>query len=125
MARTVEDVAVLLSAIAGPDPADPATLEQPSPLPDYVAALSQPLNGMRIGIPRPFFTEYDDEHSGLDPCVGPVFESALAKLKEAGAVLVNVEIKNLDELFDRDDFHAITAIDFKADLRAYLSEFDK
>lgn len=51
MTRCVKDAAILLSAIAGPDEADPITLEQPNPVPDYLSMLSEDsLKGIRYYI---------------------------------------------------------------------------
>jgi aspartyl-tRNA(Asn)/glutamyl-tRNA(Gln) amidotransferase subunit A len=49
MARSVEDCALLLQALAAPDPRDPATLGQP--LEDFVAAMARPVRGLRMALP--------------------------------------------------------------------------
>lgn len=49
MCRSVEDCALLLQALAGPDPRDPATLHQPAE--DFVAAVGRPVKGMRLALP--------------------------------------------------------------------------
>jgi aspartyl-tRNA(Asn)/glutamyl-tRNA(Gln) amidotransferase subunit A len=54
LTRTVEDAALLLGAIAGDDPGDPATV--PVPVDDYTAGLGRGVDGLRVGVPRPFFT---------------------------------------------------------------------
>ncbi len=72
MARSVEDAALLLAAIAGYDKHDPASADRPPE--DYVAALRQPVGGFRLGIPRaPFFDR-------LDPGVAAAVEAALRVL---------------------------------------------
>ncbi len=72
MTRTVEDAAILLNALAGYDRLDIASVEHPAE--DYVAALRQPVNGFRLGIPRaPFF-----DH--LDPEVAQAVETAIGVL---------------------------------------------
>ncbi len=72
MARTVEDAAMLLNALAGYDKLDVASVEHPQE--DYVAAMKQPISGMRLGIPRaPFFDRLDDE-------ISTAIEEALAVL---------------------------------------------
>ena len=55
LARTAEDCALLLAVLAGPDPRDPTTSNEP--VPDYVARLAAPVQWMRIGVPRQFFTD--------------------------------------------------------------------
>ena len=60
IARTVSDAALLLAALAGPDPRDPATLGAPAPG-DYLAALDKDaLRGARIGVAREYFTGHDE-----------------------------------------------------------------
>jgi aspartyl-tRNA(Asn)/glutamyl-tRNA(Gln) amidotransferase subunit A len=62
MTKTAEDAAILLNAMAGYDKLDVASVEHPQE--DYVAALKQPVSGLRLGIPRaPFFDRLDDETS--------------------------------------------------------------
>lgn len=55
MARSAADCALMLAAMAGPDPKDPST--SPLPVPDYAAALSGDIKGIRVGVLRPFFLE--------------------------------------------------------------------
>jgi len=62
MTKTVEDTAILLNAMVGYDKLDVASVEHSKE--DYVAALKQPVSGLRLGIPRaPFFDRLDDETS--------------------------------------------------------------
>jgi len=62
MTKTAEDAAILLNAMVGYDKLDVASVEHPRE--DYVAALKQPVSGLRLGIPRaPFFDRLDDETS--------------------------------------------------------------
>ena len=84
MARSVADAALLLSAIAGSDPADPATAEADARRTDFTAGLAgASLQGVRIGVLR--------KQAGTDPKLTAVFETALADLRRAGAVLVDVD----------------------------------
>ncbi len=87
-ARTVEDAAILLQAIAGHDPADSTSV--PAPVPDYRAALTGDIRGLRIGIP----SEY--RVAGMDPAVEQVVEGALATLQELGAELVPVSLPHTE-----------------------------
>ena len=82
--RTVADAAAALSVIAGSDPADATTSEQP--VADYAAALTGDVRGMRIGVPRAFVAE------GVDETVRHAFDGALAALREAGATIVDIEL---------------------------------
>src|SRR5581483_7607524 len=54
-ARDVEDVANVMGVIAGHDPRDATSA--PVPVPDYAAALSGDIRGLRVGVPREYFVE--------------------------------------------------------------------
>jgi amidase len=112
IARTVADVAVLLSAMAGGDRADPATAEADARRRDYAAALDAgALRGLRIGVMR----WRTGEHSAIDA----VFERALGVLRDAGAELVDVPrsgVPPLDELELQ-----VLLTELRADLDAYLA----
>ncbi len=84
MARTVRDAALLLDALAGPDPKDAATLAQPAGPPGGFAAALAPgaLRGARLGVLRGPF----DFRPNLDTA----FEASLAVLRAAGAELVEL-----------------------------------
>ena len=85
MARTVEDCALLLQAIAGYDEKDPASAKVASA--DYTAGLEQGVAGMRLGVPRAWFSE----HEGTDPEVMAAFEEGLKVLEAEGASLKEVD----------------------------------
>lgn len=87
MTRSVEDAALVLQTIAGPDPNDPAT--EDVPMPDYLAALSGEVRGLRIGVPD------KDALSGVDKEVEASFQAALKTLEGLGASLVDVGIPTL------------------------------
>jgi amidase len=87
MARSVTDAAVLLTAIAGPDPADPVTTAphkaRPKAPEDYTKYLNpKALAGARLGVPRNGFF-------GVQRGVDALMTTALAKLKDLGAVLID------------------------------------
>ena len=93
MARSAEDCALLLAAMAGFDPRD-ATCST-TPRPDYVALMRQqrpgasaqrPLQGLRIGLPQEFFPQ------GLSPDVASSVHAALAEMQKLGAQLVSVRL---------------------------------
>jgi aspartyl-tRNA(Asn)/glutamyl-tRNA(Gln) amidotransferase subunit A len=74
MARRVEDVAVLLQAIAGYDPEDPSSMDRP--VPDYLASLREGVRGWRIALASgPFFEEAEAEILGLVHTAAQAFES--------------------------------------------------
>jgi amidase len=84
MTRTVADAAAVLAAIAGSDPADPATAQADARKADYLAALDrEALKGARIGVWHAW--------KGRSPRTDAVFEAALETLKAQGAVLVELE----------------------------------
>jgi amidase len=97
MARTVTDAAILLGALEGvaPDPKDEATSRCPR-VDDYVRFLDpKALAGARLGVPRAFFVDPvtppggKEPRGGLTPSQRELFEGALAKLRELGAVIVD------------------------------------
>jgi aspartyl-tRNA(Asn)/glutamyl-tRNA(Gln) amidotransferase subunit A len=83
---TAEDAAMLMSAISGFDPKDSTCLDKP--VPDYVAALEQPVKGLRIGVPKEFFVE------GLDPRVADAVQAAIAVYKKLGAEVKEISLPN-------------------------------
>lgn len=92
MTKTVYDAALLLTAIAGPDAADPVTMEAKR-VADYTAGLdTASLDGVRIGVLRGAVGSRAD--------VKALFEIALADLARAGAVLVDVEYEAPGELWE-------------------------
>lgn len=87
LARTVEDTAIVLGAIAGYDPADAVTV--PMPVPDYRVALREGIAGLRVGVPRvALWALLDDE-------VRTAAEAALAMLAGLGATVVDVELPDV------------------------------
>ncbi|NIJ07334.1 amidase [Sphingomonas vulcanisoli] len=111
MAKTVRDAALLLSAIAGSDPADPATADADKYRTDYTAALTpDALRGVRIGVMR-----FD---TGDQPKLDKAFEAALATLAKAGAILVDIKKSDVD--LGRDE-HLVLMTELKADLNTYLA----
>jgi len=87
LARTAEDVALLLRPMAGFDPRDSTSVERE--VPDYQAALNQPLKGLRIGLLKEFFDQ------GLDPRIEALLRTALEQLRVQGATLTDVSLPNL------------------------------
>jgi aspartyl-tRNA(Asn)/glutamyl-tRNA(Gln) amidotransferase subunit A len=87
IARTAEDAALLLGAMAGFDPRDSTSVDVA--VPDYGAGLDRPLKGLRIGLLKEFFER------GLDPQVEACVRTALEALRSQGAVLREVSLPNL------------------------------
>lgn len=87
MARDVRDVALLLSVIAGRDHRDSTSAD--APVPDYGAALDQPLAGVRIGVVSEYATE------GMNEAVRVSVDGAMEVLRGGGAELVEVHMPHL------------------------------
>lgn len=84
LAWTVEDLALILQAIAGHDPLDGTSVNKP--VPDYQAALTGNIRGVRIGVPTEYFIE------GMEPGVEQATREAIAVLREQGADVVEVSL---------------------------------
>lgn len=114
MARSVTDAALVLTALAGSDPADPATAEADARKTDYAAGLSPGyLQGVRIGVLK--------DRTGSNARVQAVFAGALDWFAAAGAELVEIEDSRtgLEDLGEA-EFKVLMA-ELKADLNAYLA----
>jgi len=86
MAKSAEDCALLLNAMAGFDTRDSTSLDRPAE--DYCRDLEKPLQGLRIGLPSEFFGE------GMDADVRVAVEAALAEYRRLGATTVEVSLPN-------------------------------
>ncbi len=91
MARSVEDTALLLQAIAGYDPKDKTTSRVP--IPDYHRALSKSVKGIRVGVPADFCF---DPRNGIDNDTLKATKKALAELESMGAHVEEVKIPSLE-----------------------------
>jgi aspartyl-tRNA(Asn)/glutamyl-tRNA(Gln) amidotransferase subunit A len=87
-ARSVEDAAILLRAIAGHDPLDATCSDRPN---DVQTDFDAGVSGMKLGVPR----EYH-EIDGMEPGVKAAIEKALQALQGAGAELVDVNLPHTD-----------------------------
>jgi amidase len=115
MARSVEDAAAILTGMAGSDPADPATVDADKHKADYTKGLTpEALKGRRIGVLRPDFVTH--------PALAPIYAAALARLKAAGAVLVEVKTPSATGV-GANEFVVLTT-ELKADMNAYLASTD-
>ncbi len=113
MTRSVRDAALMLTVMAGSDPADPATAPADAHKSDYVAALDpHALQGVRIGVLR--------YAAGFEPKTDAVFERALAALQAAGATLVEIP-KFANDAPLRQYEQTILKTELKVDLGAYLA----
>ena len=86
MAKSAEDCALLLNAMAGFDERDSTSL--PREAEDYACDLDKPLNGLRIGLPKEFFGE------GMDADVRIAIEAAIDQYRKLGATTIEVSLPN-------------------------------
>ncbi len=85
-ARTAEDTALILDAMTGFDPLDSTSIERPGG--EYHARLQDPIEGLRVGLPKEYFG------AGLDPGVAAVIEAAARELGRLGARILEVSLPN-------------------------------
>ncbi|MXO73307.1 amidase [Alteraurantiacibacter buctensis] len=111
MARSVRDAAMLLTAMAGPDPLDPATAEGAAHVTDFTAGLaSASLQGVRVGVLR--------RQAGGDPRVIALFDQALADMRAAGAELVEIDYTPDPAMGEAE--YAVLLYELREGLDAYL-----
>jgi aspartyl-tRNA(Asn)/glutamyl-tRNA(Gln) amidotransferase subunit A len=87
MAKTAEDLALMLTAMAGFDARDSTSLERPGE--DYTRDLAAPVRGLRIGLPAEFFAE------GVSPEVAQAVDTAIAEYKKLGCEVVELTLPNM------------------------------
>jgi len=87
-ANTVKDAALVLRTIAGRDPMDSTSAGVP--VPNYVAALETPVEGLKVGVAKEYFGD------GLDPEVRTAVEVAIQKLAERGCEIVPVSLPHTE-----------------------------
>ena len=87
-ARTVEDAAITLQAIAGHDPGDATS--SPTPVPDYHAALTGEIAGLRIGVAAEYTAD------GLEPGVAVAVQNAIDRLRQLGAEIIPVSLPHTE-----------------------------
>lgn len=84
MARTVRDTALLLGAMAGFDPKDSTSVDRP--VPDYAAALTGDVRGLKVGIPKEYRVE------GMPAAIEALWQQGIDWLKAAGAEPVEITL---------------------------------
>ncbi len=82
--RTVSDCTAMFQAIAGYDRRDSTSLNVP--VPEYHAALTGEVKGLRIGVPKEYFIE------GIEPAVESAVNDAIAQLQQLGAEIVEISL---------------------------------
>lgn len=91
MAKSAEDCALMMNVMAGFDARDSTSLDRPKE--DYTRGLdkmtgSQPLKGLRVGLPKEYFAE------GLDAGVAKAVQEAIAEYRKLGAEMVDISLPN-------------------------------
>jgi aspartyl-tRNA(Asn)/glutamyl-tRNA(Gln) amidotransferase subunit A len=84
LAWTARDCALMLQTIAGHDPCD--STSAPQPVPDYLAALSGDIRGVKVGVPHEFFVE------GMQPGVETTIRAAIDVLRDNGAEIIDISL---------------------------------
>jgi aspartyl-tRNA(Asn)/glutamyl-tRNA(Gln) amidotransferase subunit A len=88
LGKNVHDTATVLEVIAGHDPRDSTSV--PQPVPRYTAGLTGEVKGLKLGLPREYLV------GGLDPEVKSAVDSAVKKLQELGAEIVEISLPHTE-----------------------------
>src|SRR5213082_2455767 len=110
LTKTVRDSCLIMNAIAGHDPQDSTSLDEP--VPDYVAKLGNDLRGVRLGVPKEYMIE------GIDPQVKAAIDAAVKQMNSLGAEIVDVSLPHTDYAV------AVYYILATAEASANLARFD-
>jgi aspartyl-tRNA(Asn)/glutamyl-tRNA(Gln) amidotransferase subunit A len=89
LARNAEDCALLLQGMAGFDPQDSTSIDEP--VPDYSATLGDSVQGLRIGVPKEYFG------AGLDPRIAERVQASIEALEKLGAVITHISLPNMQQ----------------------------
>jgi aspartyl-tRNA(Asn)/glutamyl-tRNA(Gln) amidotransferase subunit A len=110
LTRSVEDAAQILQAIAGFDPADSTSLDVP--VPDYLRDLNHGVAGLKLGVPKEYFSD------AIDPGVRKNVEKAIQLLAAQGAEIVEISLPHTE--------HAVATyyVIAPAEASSNLSRFD-
>src|SRR5881409_985840 len=110
LTKTVRDSALIMNVIAGHDPQDSTSLNEP--VPDYAAKLGNDLRGVRLGVPKEYMIE------GTDPQVKAAIDAAVKQMNSLGAEIVDVSLPHTDYAV------AVYYILATAEASANLARFD-
>jgi aspartyl-tRNA(Asn)/glutamyl-tRNA(Gln) amidotransferase subunit A len=86
IARSAEDNALMLNVMAGFDPKDSTSIDRE--VPDYTATLNEPLKGLKIGLPKEYFTDQ------LSPAMEEQVRNAVREYEKLGATVQEVSLPN-------------------------------
>jgi aspartyl-tRNA(Asn)/glutamyl-tRNA(Gln) amidotransferase subunit A len=110
LAKTVRDSALIMNVIAGHDPQDSTSLNEP--VPHFAAKLGNELRGVRLGVPKEYMIE------GTDPQVKAAINAAVKQMNSLGAEIVDVSLPHTDYAV------AVYYILATAEASANLARFD-
>ena len=108
--KDIRDASTILSVISGQDERDSTSV--PEPVPDYTAALTGSIKGLKIGLPKEYFI------GGLDPEVTGAVNTAVKQLEKLGAEIVEISLPHTDYAV------AVYYIIATAEASANLARFD-
>ena len=86
MCHTAEDCAAMMNVMSGHDPKDSTSIQRAKE--NYLTGISDPIKGLKIGVPKEFFSE------GLDPEVEKIIERGINEYKKLGAEIVEISLPN-------------------------------
>lgn len=109
LTRTVEDAALVLGAIAGHDPLDSTSIA--APVPDYAAALTGQMKGMRLGVPREYLAQ------GMDADIEKAIRDALDVYRSLGAEIREVSLPHTE--YALSTYYVISPAEAMANLARY------
>ncbi|MBI2669710.1 MAG: Asp-tRNA(Asn)/Glu-tRNA(Gln) amidotransferase subunit GatA [Candidatus Yanofskybacteria bacterium] len=130
--KTVEDAAIVLNAIAGHDPMDSTSVNPEWDLPDYTANLNKPIAGLKVAVPKDFFSvpsgsasvatsakeaALAKEGRGLDSQVNNLAQAAIAKLESLGAHIDQVSLPMVEYAIAT--YYIIVSSEISANLARY------
>jgi aspartyl-tRNA(Asn)/glutamyl-tRNA(Gln) amidotransferase subunit A len=109
MTRSVRDAAIMLGAMAGHDPKD--STSAPVEVPDFEAALSGDIKGLKVGIPKEYRMD------GMDPEIDKLWSEGIDMMKDAGAEIIDVSLPNTEHALPT--YYIIAPAEASANLARY------
>lgn len=110
LSKNIEDSALVLKSIAGYDSYDATTVD--TPVPDYLAGLSKSIKGLKVGVPKEFFSQ------GLDPLIEDKIREAIDQLADMGVKIVEVDLPHNEYAL------AVYYVLMPAEVSANLARYD-
>ncbi|MDC6477292.1 Asp-tRNA(Asn)/Glu-tRNA(Gln) amidotransferase subunit GatA [Methylophilaceae bacterium] len=86
MCHSAEDCAAMMNVMSGHDPKDSTSIEREKE--NYLTGINNPIKGLKIGVPKEFFSE------GLDPEVEKIIEKGISEYKKLGAEIIEISLPN-------------------------------